>query len=104
MSPPKSPYQLHYGQDPLPLSKIPEIFKPAVVANIVAIEEIRQRLAYYLFCVDGNAFEHFDQVFTKDAIGNYSAPLGNLVGLEQLQQVLRASTERAQLQHLASTQ
>ena len=100
----KSAYDLAYGQEPLPLDKLPQIFTPGHVGDLVAIEEIRQRMAYYLLCCDGNAFEHLDKVFVNDAIGFYSEPLGSLNGLQTIQAVLKQATSSVKLQHMLSTQ
>ena len=104
MATPKSPYDLAYGQDPLPLSRIPEIFSPAIVGDTASVEEIRQRISYYLFCIDGKAFEHLGKVFANDATAYYSEPLGHLNGLESIQSTMKEALVAVELQHLQSTQ
>lgn len=104
MAAPKSAYDLAYGQYPLPTERLPTTFSPGEIADIVSTEEIRQRLAYYLFCIDGMTPEHLDKVFVKDAIAYYSEHLGYLAGLKNIQKVLKHATANAKFQHLQSTQ
>jgi hypothetical protein len=106
MTTPNSAYDLAYGQDPIPLDQLALIFTPGNVAttDLAIIEEIRQKLSYYLYCIDGHTTQQLHKVFVSDIIANYSEPLGYLAPLKVLEEKLAEVTDSCNQQHLSGTQ
>ncbi|KAL2817043.1 hypothetical protein BDW59DRAFT_166078 [Aspergillus cavernicola] len=90
--------------DVIPLHTLPTIFPPPITADAVSVEAIRQTLALYPFAIDGKNFAALSQVFTSDAVANYSAPLNVLSPLSDIQKTLSASLACVTTQHLYGTQ
>jgi hypothetical protein len=51
-------------------------------------EAVRRTLALYPFAVDSRNFDAFDQIFTQDVRTNYSTPINEVIGLENVKKVL----------------
>ncbi|KAJ4333998.1 hypothetical protein N0V95_009286 [Ascochyta clinopodiicola] len=54
-------------------------------------ESIRQTLSLYAYIIDGRTFDSLSDIFTTDAIANYSAPLGVMNGVEEIKKSLSAA-------------
>ena len=67
--------------------------------------QIRNTLSFYAITVDTKDFGLLSEVFTKDAIADYSAPPPNNIyrGLPAIQEFLRASVNTAVTQHTISS-
>ena len=67
--------------------------------------QIRNTLSLYAIAVDTRDFGLLAEVFTKDAIADYSAPPPNNIyrGLPAIQEFLKASLHNAVSQHTIST-
>lgn len=97
-----------FSPSPVPFSQLPDYFsrqKVSDVAVLADVEEIRQTLSQYAFSIDGRDFDALSDVFTTDAVANYSAPLGVLNGLEAIEATLSAALSQFPgTQHLLGTQ
>lgn len=93
---------------PVALDQVPEYFPPQQNADVRALldtESIRQTLAFYALAIDGRDFNSLPNVFTADAIANYSAPLGVLKGRDAIKTALAAALGTfTGTQHLLGTQ
>ena len=90
---------------PVAVSALASELSPNALPDVVAIESIRSTLALYPLAVDGKQFSALNKVFTENARANYSAPLGVLVGLSQIESVLNSSLSQfPHTQHLYGTQ
>jgi len=69
-----------------------------------AIEAIKNTLALYPFAIDSKDFSALSEVFTPDAVANYSAPLNVLTPLSTIESVLEASLAPVATQHSYGTQ
>jgi ketosteroid isomerase-like protein len=89
---------------------IPFFDLPTLVANApctatpAIVEAIRSTLALYPLAIDGKNFNALSQVFTSNAVANYSAPLNVLTPLSTIQSVLQASLAAVTTQHAFATQ
>ncbi|KAE9369899.1 hypothetical protein N431DRAFT_414235 [Stipitochalara longipes BDJ] len=89
---------------------IPLFDLPALVANAscaadpIIVEAIRTTLALYPLAIDGKNFEALDQVFSSNAVANYSAPLNVLTPLSTIESVLQSSLAAVTTQHAFATQ
>ncbi|KAL4886723.1 hypothetical protein BJY04DRAFT_213479 [Aspergillus karnatakaensis] len=91
----------------LPFPSLPTLFPPPSTlspADLIATESIRQTLALYPLAIDGKNFAALSQIFTPDIIANYSAPLGILSPLSNIQEVLSTSLACVTTQHSFGTQ
>ena len=70
----------------------------------VSQEQIRNTMAHYPLAIDGKNFAALDLVFTQNAVANYSAPLGVLIGLPQIKAVIQQALAPVISQHALSTQ
>ena len=68
------------------------------------VEAIRVTLALYPLSIDGKNFAALNQVFTPNAVANYSAPLNVLTPLSTIESVLEASLAPVTTQHAYGTQ
>ncbi|KAL1620266.1 hypothetical protein SLS56_009700 [Neofusicoccum ribis] len=73
---------------PIPADELLSYFPPRPVHDFAAVENIRRTLATYAFAIDGKNWNALEYVFTKDAVANYSEPIGLLSGLEAIQTTL----------------
>jgi ketosteroid isomerase-like protein len=89
---------------------IPFFDLPTLVANAPCaaqpdiVEAIRTTLALYPLSIDGKNFNALSEVFTSNAVANYSAPLNVLTPLSTIQSVLQASLAAVNTQHAFATQ
>ena len=66
---------------------------------------LRQSLSLYIFAIDSRKFDHFDRMFTPDVRTNYSEPLGEIIGIDNLKAKLAGSIDRFEsTQHSLGTQ
>jgi hypothetical protein len=97
-----------FSPGPVAFSDLPAYFprqKFSKLANLADIEEIRQALSQYPFSIDSRDFGALSDVFTTDAIANYSAPLGVLNGLPAIETTLSAALSQfSGTQHQLGTQ
>ncbi|UPX16701.1 uncharacterized protein EKO05_0007089 [Ascochyta rabiei] len=97
-----------FSPNPIPISQLANHFPPQKVANVEALletEAIRQTLSLYAYVIDARDFDSLSDVFTTDAIANYSAPLGVLNGIESITTTLSASLAQFPgTQHLLGSQ
>jgi hypothetical protein len=66
-------------------------FSSAAPTTALDYEAIRNTLATYPLMIGSKQFQLLDQVFTSDVVANYSAPLGVLIGLPQVESMLQQS-------------
>jgi hypothetical protein len=95
---------LPFGTAPIPLFSLPTDFPPPAIEDAVDIEAIRNTLALYPFCIDGKNFAALSNVFTTNAVANYSAPLNVLTPLSTIESVLSSSLTCVTTQHNFGTQ
>ena len=50
--------------------------------------QVKNTLAHYPLALDGKNFAALDQIFTTDAVANYSAPLGVVTPLAKIKEVV----------------
>lgn len=97
-----------YSPSPIPVGQLPAFFPPQhrpEVATLLDTEAIRQILALYPYIIDGRSFSALSDVFTSDAVANYSAPLGVLNGLSTIASTLESALASFEgTQHLLGTQ
>lgn len=97
-----------YSPDPVPISQLPTYFprqKSTSVATLSSVEEIRETLSLYTYIIDGRTYDSLSEVFTTDAVANYSAPLGVLDGVESIKTALSAALAQfVGTQHLLGSQ
>ncbi|KAL3463456.1 hypothetical protein BJX64DRAFT_287474 [Aspergillus heterothallicus] len=89
---------------PYPLASLPSLFPPRADPDPTPIESIRQTLALYPLAIDSKNFSSLSLIFAPDAVANYSAPLGVLTGLPEIESVLNASLACVTTQHSLGTQ
>lgn len=66
---------------------------------------IRRTLSLYPFAVDGRNFAAFDHIFSTDVRANYSEPINELLGLEQVKTAVAAGLDNfASTHHSYGTQ
>ncbi|KAF9695650.1 hypothetical protein EKO04_006358 [Ascochyta lentis] len=83
-----------FSPNPVPISQLPTHFPPQKLTNVETLldtEAIRQTLSRYAYAIDGRIFDSLSDVFTTDAIANYSAPIGVLNGVKAIETTLSAS-------------
>ena len=68
-----------------------------------AVISLQQTVALYPLAIDSKDFAALDQLFARDVVANYSAPLGVLNGLPTVQAVLKASLAPVLSQHALTT-
>lgn len=56
-----------------------------------SLDTIRNKLALYTYILDGQQFSALNQIFTDDAMANYSNPIGLLNGLDEIKDGLGKS-------------
>lgn len=89
---------------------IPQYSVPTSLPNVEFVPDpfdydaIRNTMALYPFCIDGKNFAALSQVFTSDAVANYSAPLNVLTPLSNIESVLSSSLAKVTTQHALTTQ
>ena len=89
---------------------IPAFDLPTLLANApwtadpAIVETIRTTLALYPLAIDGKNFAALDELFTPDAVANYSAPLNVLTPLSTIESVLESSLAPVTTQHAFATQ
>jgi hypothetical protein len=89
---------------------IPFFALPTLVANAPCaakpdiVEAIRTTLALYPLAIDGKNFNALGELFTSNAVANYSAPLNVLTPLSTIQSVLQSSLAAVNTQHAFATQ
>lgn len=66
--------------------------------------EISNTLSRYAFAIDSKDFDKLEEVFTPDIVANYSAPLGVLRGIPNIQETLKAALLPVTTQHSLTTQ
>lgn len=78
--------QLPYGTTPLDSSQLPQLLaqKTSLDHDTRSMETIRNKLSLYAFAIDGKQFDVLEQIFSSDAVANYSAPLGVLSGVAEI--------------------
>ncbi|KAG6903134.1 hypothetical protein C0995_004681 [Termitomyces sp. Mi166 len=74
---------------------------PSSASSVLAIKDT---INHYPLAIDSKNFSALSNIFTVDAIANYSPPLGVLSGLETIQNVLQSSLAPVTSQHGLSTQ
>lgn len=93
------------GTAVIPFFSLPTLVANAPrTANPAAVEAIRNTLAFYPLAIDGKNFDALSQIFTTDAVANYSAPLNVLKTLSTIQSVLQSSLAAVTTQHAFATQ
>lgn len=104
----KSTHTLHFGQQPIPISRIAAKFPVVHLTNddLAAMEEIRQTLNLYLYTVDSldSDFSAFSKIFVEDVVTNYGPPLNVLTPLSTLQTTLEQAVGKVRTQHITGTQ
>ncbi|KAG9200389.1 hypothetical protein G6514_007061 [Epicoccum nigrum] len=97
-----------FARVPIPTSQLPFYFprqRLTSATSLIDIEDIRQTLSEYAFIIDARAFESLSDIFTTDAIANYSEPLGVLSGVETIKTTLSAALAQFPgTQHLLGSQ
>jgi hypothetical protein len=97
-----------FSRAPIPTSQLPFYFprqRLTSATSLIDIEDIRQTLSEYAFIIDARAFESLSDIFTTDAIANYSEPLGVLSGVETIKTTLSAALAQFPgTQHLLGSQ
>lgn len=97
-----------FSPSPIAFPALPAFFprqKISKLTDLADIEEIRQTLSQYPFSIDGRDFDALSDVFTADAIADYSPPLGVLNGLAAIQTTLSAALSQFPgTQHQLGTQ
>ena len=103
-----SPSCADFSPTPIPKSQLPFYFprqRLSSAASLIDVEDIRQTLSEYAFIIDARAFDSLSNVFTTDAIANYSEPLGVLSGVETIKTTLSAALAQFPgTQHLLGSQ
>lgn len=91
--------------EPISLYNLPTSYPFSLKLQDADIQnQIHNTLAHYPLAIDGKNFGSLDLVFAKDAIANYSAPLGILTGLDEIKTVLQRSLSPVLSQHMYGTQ
>ncbi|KAL4866918.1 hypothetical protein BDV12DRAFT_172267 [Aspergillus spectabilis] len=88
----------------LPIPSLPTLFPPPIAVDPISTESIRKTLALYPLAIDGKDFDALSLIFTEDVVANYSAPLGILTPLSNIQETLSASLACVSTQHSFGTQ
>ncbi|PNP49032.1 hypothetical protein THARTR1_10214 [Trichoderma harzianum] len=93
---------------PTPLHDIPtSLLKSYTGDSVQDVEQIRALLSLYPFAIDGKNFDVFDNIFTSDAVLNYTAlstELGVMRGVPQMKQSMTASVQNMNTLHQYGTQ
>lgn len=95
------------GTAAVPFFELPTLLAPAPTAAEIdpfVVEAIRNTLALYPLSVDGKNFAALSEVFTTNAVANYSAPLNVLTPLSTIETVLQESLAPVNTQHAFATQ
>lgn len=93
------------GAAAIPFFDLPTLVANApCAANSAIVEAIRTTLALYPLAIDGKNFNALDQIFTSNAVANYSAPLNVLTPLSTIESVLESSLSPVTTQHAFATQ
>jgi hypothetical protein len=93
------------GTVPIPLYDLPTLVPgTSFQADPYDVEAIRNTLSHYPLAIDGKNFAALGLVFTLNAVANYTAPLGVLTPLSNIEAVLGASLATVTTQHLLGTQ
>ena len=93
------------GAAVIPFFDLPTLVANAPhAANPAIVEAIRTTLALYPLAIDGKNFNALSQLFTFNAIANYSEPLNILTPLSTIQSVLQSSLSAVTTQHAFATQ
>lgn len=99
-----TPTSLPFGTAPISFFSLPTDFPPPAREDAANIEAIRNTLALYPFCIDGKNFAALSNVFTTNAVANYSAPLNVLMPLSTIESVPSSSLACVTTQHNFGTQ
>ena len=103
-----SPSCADFSPAPIPTSRLPSYFprqKLTSATSLIDIEDIRQTVSEYAFIIDARAFDSLSDIFTTDAVANYSEPLGVLSGVETIKTTLSAALAQFPgTQHLLGSQ
>ena len=62
--------------------------QPPDTSSPSSYASVRNTLAHYPLAIDGKDFSLLSQVFTYNAVANYSPPMNTLYGLPQIEPVL----------------
>lgn len=90
---------------PLSFFSLPKSFPKAQgPQDAVALEQIRNTLGLYPLSIDGKNFDALEQVFTPDAVANYSSPISVLRGLPAIKATLEKILAPVDSQHMYGTQ
>jgi hypothetical protein len=93
------------GAAVIPFFDLPTLVANApYAANHAIVEAIRTTLALYPLAIDGKNFNALGQLFTSNAVANYSEPLNILTPLSTIQSVLQSSLSAVTTQHAFATQ
>lgn len=97
-----------FSASPVPVHQLPNYFPTQKVVNVESLletEAIRQTLSLYVYVIDARTYDSLSEVFTTDAVANYSAPLGVIKGVEAIKTTLAAGLAQfAGTQHLLGSQ
>lgn len=97
-----------FSPAPIPTSQLPSYFprqKLTSASSLLDVEDIRQTVSEYAFIIDARAFDSLSDIFTTDAVANYSEPLGVLSGVETIKTTLSAALAQFPgTQHLLGSQ